>query len=146
MPEAFSTNTDTAVKPTFNQNPRGGDVRLDNDIEVPLSQYKSVNEISYTENFFKTSDPATEIIEQYIKSQIESRELNDTIGVYESIIKDLCKSLGIDKNETIDSKFNKLVHYIKLLNRSKTPKEMKEMLLQRAKDEKLRIQELKENI
>jgi hypothetical protein len=139
-------NTDT----TRTNRGMGDNVSLESDIEVPFSQYEKVYGRTYSEKYF--GKEASEI-ESFILNQIELRNLIDSTDTYEKLIEEIFGKLGVDENETLESKFNKVIGFINMSNRKidreeklKRLTERKEKLEQERKEKKLQLykEELKE--
>jgi hypothetical protein len=129
-------------------------------VEVPLSQYQTVNQTPYTAKFFELEDynfltDLTDVndtrlnvktIEEYVYHQISTKELYDTTAVYADLLNELFERMGLDKNERMDSRLAKTAKYIELMSRSKTTQERRKELIRRQKDTEERVNGLKNKL
>jgi hypothetical protein len=119
--------------------------QFDSKLEIPFSQYSNINKHTFTEEFFGIESPDNQIIEDYITQQITNRKLTDSLDSYRQIIEELYNKIGVEKNEIVQSKFQKIIKFINMVSKVRTPEEKKEVLLERAekqrkeREEKLRI-------
>lgn len=89
-------------------------------VEVPLSMYSSINNKTYTEQFFgleRSNQEGVDVIERFVKEQIEDRGLKNTTEVYDRILSEIFDKLGIDKDEEMSNKFFKAHTYVKMLGK-----------------------------
>lgn len=112
--------------------------------EIPFSLYSGETNHTYTEEFFKITDEwhnpdSIKLLEDYIFNQIGKQNLNDSIKSYEALIQDLFAKIGVNENETEQSKFDKVIKFINLIARNKSKDERQRELLKRQKEvEKVR--------
>ena len=78
--------------------------------------------------------------------QIEERNLEDSLEVYNSIMQDLYDRIGVDQYERKDSRFFKVAKFIELISRNLTAEERLEKMLNADLEVEKRKQLLKDKI
>lgn len=127
MPEVFAT---AATPPSVSTITRTEPSKVANtgDYEIPFTAYNNLKGHSYSAEYFDfigTRDlravagirEGIEVIDNYIKAQMEENDLNDTIDSYHEIMKGIMRHLNLSKNIRTDAKFMAIVNYLKLLNK-----------------------------
>ena len=146
MPEAFT-------KPIISQPNTISSPRLTNTlaieksgIDIPVSQYKDINGVSYSNKYFESEGDLSQI-EDYVFSQMRDRGLKDTVQSYEQIIKELFDKIGIEENQESEVKINKILKYFELSQRNKSKDERKREMIKRAKEAEAQKElKIKENL
>jgi len=101
-------------------------------VEPAFSIYKQVNKIPYTAKYFNVEPMEIPMIngklnriEDYIKSQIERRGLEDTTESYDNIMQEIFEAMGIEKTLRSDIRLDKIVKFLELLNRNYVSKQIR---------------------
>jgi hypothetical protein len=94
-------------------------------VEPAFSIYKQVNKIPYTAKYFNVERSEIPMIngtlnriEDYVKSQIERRGLEDTLESYNNVMQEIFEAMGMEKTLRSDIRLDKIVKFLELLNRN----------------------------
>lgn len=94
--------------------------------DIPFSLFSKVNNLTYSEKFFGVQhNENVDFLENYIITQIQEKNLQDSVSSYEEIINQLLTKIGIYDNEIGESKVERIVKYVKMLGRNITQKQKK---------------------
>ena len=105
---------------------------IETEVKPPLSAYKKINGKPYSAEYFGIdgweflSEEGRDLdgvikkvntIEDYVKTEIEDKKLNDETASYDEIIERLKGIIGIGKNEKKESRLERIYLYVQLLNK-----------------------------
>lgn len=95
------------------------EVVKDTNVEVKnLDEYQQWYKEPYSLKFFEVSNLPTftkyaDTIESYVRSQIESLHLSDTLDSYRSVIREVERAMGLQENAESSWKMEKIAKWIK---------------------------------
>jgi chromosome segregation ATPase len=111
-------------------------------LDIPFSQFGNVNHITYSEKFFGVQhNENIDFLENYVNSQIQDKNLEDSVGSYEEIVKQLLTKIGVYDNEIGESKIDRLVKYVKMIGKN-IPQKQKKVNLIKRKEEVNKVKEI----
>lgn len=108
--------------------PKHRDVLIADDtgVEPPLTHYQDIKGEPYGIKFFNLKEQLKvfpqliepiNIIEDYAKNEIKTKQLQDETKTYKAIVESLKKTLAIDENIKTEALLEKLSTYINVFNR-----------------------------
>lgn len=113
-----------APTPAF-ESPKAPEVKVsgESNVEVPFLDYRSEHKKPFCADFFELGDMSNESvydddigeIEDYLKEQIESGKMDNSIQSAKDKLKAMEKLVGYDKTERTVVKMAKLSAYVKFL-------------------------------
>ena len=89
--------------------------------DPPLSLYEQARKKPYSAEYFELGDTwdnwntpkEFQVIEEFVKGEIKSQVLNDSVESYKEIVENLENKIGKRENERVWHRLDRLVSYIK---------------------------------